>query len=125
MRKVLLGLGAMALLTAGVVAIGWRYTSIGADTNPWESARLIDANTLQVTYGEGSCVDRRFAETEEDSTMVSITIRTRTVTTACDDALNPQQLNVNLDNPLGSRIVVDGSCTKTPEKCARPIVGQR
>lgn len=102
-------------LASGLGAILWLQLG---EHQPWDTASAISGARLKVTYTGSECEDQRTVDVDESDTSVKITITSRSYASACSDVGFVHAVTVTLDEPLGDRQLLDGSC-RTP--CARVL----
>jgi hypothetical protein len=110
-----------ALITAGVVAVVlviglvlWFVTAPDPSLARWDPAQAEvsdDGSTVEVFFTGGQCDDHSEARVDESATTVEITVvTTEKRVRGCDDVGVPRSVVAELDEPLGSRNLVDGAC---------------
>ncbi|WP_323794092.1 hypothetical protein [Nocardioides sp.] len=111
-----LRLGVWVAVAAGLLGLavfgGVRYLFFGLDEpTPWDKpARLVDGQ-IELTYDGRECRDQVDVTVEENSEQVVITVTERVRTLVCrDEEVTSYDVSVELDEPLGDRVLVDGAC---------------
>lgn len=120
----LIGIAASSIKVAVVVAVAFT-TGLGTvlwlqlgEHQRWERASMVNQTTLKVSYTGSECEDQRTVDVDESDESVKITITARSYASACSDVGFLHTVIVELDDPLGDRQLIDGSCRKV---CVRAL----
>jgi hypothetical protein len=94
----------------GLVAVAAWYFFGHSEPTPWNKPATVDGATVRLTYTGSECRDGVQADVEEDADRVTITVKETVRATSCNDVGIIYDLVVQLDSPLGTRELVDGTC---------------
>jgi hypothetical protein len=113
-----------ALVTVTALTVFWRSAwSWTASDEVLDSIASVDGDELVVRYVGGECEDQRSVDVDEDDQQVRIAITSRSFASACSDVGVGYDVAITLDEPLGTREVVNENCTPDRLGCQR-IMGR-
>jgi hypothetical protein len=97
-----------SVLIATVVGAAVAWAS-GGEPRSWVYAPEVDGSTVTVTYSDSPCRTFERVDVDEANDEVTITVRTWTFASSCNDSLQLYSVEVRLEAPLGERSLVDGA----------------
>ncbi|WP_332644180.1 hypothetical protein [Aeromicrobium sp.] len=104
--------------SATAVAMYFAWMSVG-EREVLEELVSADGNTIVLAYSGSACEDQRSVSVEESSKSVRVTVTTRSFAFGCSDVGMFYRVTVKLDQPLGSRGVVNAGCTSEHIGCTK------
>ncbi|QIM20243.1 hypothetical protein G7075_02230 [Phycicoccus sp. HDW14] len=96
------------LLLLALAVLWWLELRRGEPTPVTSFA--VDGSRVDVTYTGSDCQDGSRLEVTEEATRVVLTVRAWEFPTGCNDMGVTYRVSATLDEPLGTREVVDGAC---------------
>ncbi len=120
--KVKIALPVAILVTGGALLWfgSWAWTRT-AEEEVLDSIVSIEGRKLVVSYFGADCEDQRSVAVEEDRRSVRISVTSRSFASGCNDMAVLRTVSISLDEPLGSREVVNVGCTSGRAGCKRVL----
>jgi hypothetical protein len=118
---------AIAALALAQYATGGELLGSGRSEDwHWDKPAVVDGRTVHLAFDGGSCDEKRWVETEETDTSVTLTVHVREQRGSCSGVgLAGLRLDAHLDEPLGDRELIDGACLGGDEpargNCPKPV----
>jgi hypothetical protein len=108
-KRRLIGVLFAVALAVGIAALGFWLASTAGRTDRLEYYRMMDPDTIIIGVVSGRIAWTRVTDVAETGSEVRITVRTIDNPLPATGQGFPIELTVDLDEPLGHRVVVDGT----------------
>ncbi len=109
MRRWVLGAVVVVPMVLAALALAWWLDLRSGEPTPF-STFAVDGSRVEVSYVGSSCQDGSRLEVTEEAARVVLTVRAWELSGSCDDVGVDYRLRATLEEPLGTREVVDGAC---------------
>jgi hypothetical protein len=99
-----------AVCVLGVVGIAAWSLFVQSDPKPWNKPANVDGAIVRLTYTGSECRDGADVAVDENATRVVITVSETTRARDCSDVGVTYDIQLQLDEPLADRQLLDGAC---------------